>query len=76
MISGEDREKWRLRIKSAEDRYQQAKLRVGETAIERLTLPAPDGSFAHNHALREEVLALKDYTDLLMEYSRILVDEQ
>jgi hypothetical protein len=59
MRSREDREGWRLRIRSAEDRYEAAKMRVAETAIERLTLPVPDGSFAHTHALRDEMLALK-----------------
>jgi len=71
MVSREDHAKWRLRIESAADRYRVAQLRVAETAIERLTLPAPDGDFAHSSALHEEMLALKAYSGLLLEYSRI-----
>ena len=75
MISGEDRAKWRLRIESAAERYKDAQLRVYETAIERLTLPVPDGNFDHSKALREETMALRNYRDLLVEYSRILMSE-
>ena len=72
MISPEEHENWRRRIKSAEDSYRAAKMRVGESAIERLTLPDPDGSFAHLSALQEETLALRAYMDLLAEYSQLL----
>src|SRR4051794_21814573 len=63
MVSSEGHARWRLRIDSAADRYEAAKLRVGEAAVQRLRLPSPDGHFAHSQALREEMLALKDYSD-------------
>ena len=76
MLSDQEYAKWRLRIESAADRYQTAKLRVGETAIDRLTLPAPDGGYAHSRALHEETLALRAYADLLMEYSRLMLESE
>ena len=74
-LSVEERAKWRLRIDSASDRYDDAKRRVREHAIERLAMLEPDGSFGHLSALREESLALIVYRDLLLAYSRALLDQ-
>ena len=76
MVSREDHAKWHLRIESAADRYRVARLRVGETAIERFARAAPDGDFAHLCALEEETRALKAYGDLLGEYSRIVLSTE
>jgi hypothetical protein len=76
VLSDQDQARWRLRIESAANRYHDAKLRVGETAIDRLTLPERDGSFAHREAIQEEIFALKAYSDLLVEYSRALFSEK
>ena len=74
-LSLEEQAKWRLRIDSAADRYDDAKRRVREHAIERLAMLEPDGSFAHRSVLKEERLALTAYRDLLLAYSRALLDQ-
>jgi hypothetical protein len=75
MLSPVVREEWRKRISDAALRYEDAKCHVGHTAIERLILPRPDGVTAHNRALQEEMLALREYVSLLVEFSRLLAKE-
>ena len=70
MLSPQVRQQWEQRLKAAALRYEVAKDRVRETAIERLYLPRPDGYYAHSLALREETEALREYRDLLAEFAK------
>ena len=69
-------DEWQQRISVALQRYEAAKRRVGETAVERVTLPVPDGDLAHRLALRAETDALREYWNLLVTVSRLMLDEE
>ena len=72
MLSPQVRRQWAQRLKAAALRYEIAKDRVRETAIERLYLPRPDGYYAHSLALTEETESLRDYRNLLTEYAWLM----
>jgi hypothetical protein len=55
-------------------RYEEAKRRVGETAIERLELPSSDGTSAHLLALREETEALREYRNMLTAFAKLVLN--
>ena len=76
MLSPELHKEWRQRLHIALQRYQEAERRVGETAVERLDLPSPDGYQVHQFALREEAQSLLEYRDLLAAYAALLADRE
>jgi hypothetical protein len=68
-------DEWQHRISVASQRYDDAKKRVRETVVERLTLPVPDGDLAHRLALRAETAALREYWDLVASFSKLMLDD-
>jgi hypothetical protein len=72
MPSVEFYKEWGQRLHAALLRYENAKRHVGETAVERLNLPSPDGYLAHKQSLQEETQALQDYRDLLATFAGLL----
>ena len=63
-----DHNEWWHRLNAALLRYEEAKRRVSESAVERLRFPVPDGDMAHRLALREETQALREYKNVLLEF--------
>jgi hypothetical protein len=61
---------WEERLEAAARRCGLARLRVCETAIERVL--SPDGYYAHSLALTEETDSLMDYRNLLTEYAGVM----
>jgi hypothetical protein len=76
MLSPELSKEWRQRLDVALKRYEEAKRRVGETAVERLDLPSPDGFLAHRVALEQETESLREYRNLLAAYAALLADRE
>lgn len=67
---------WWHRLNAALLRYEEAKRRVGETAIERLELSVPDSALAHLQALREEAQALREYRNILAAFAKLIGSEE
>jgi len=70
MMSPEVLQQWQKRLETASSRWREAGVRVLETTLERLMLPARDGYLAHKEAAQAETEALKEYKRLLTEFAR------
>ena len=65
-------EEWRERLAAASSRYEKARIAVLQAACERADLPPPDGGLQYRLALRGEADALREYTRLIVEFSRLM----
>jgi hypothetical protein len=67
-------DKWRARLESAAKRYSDAKAKSREAASEQQAVPNTDGALQYRLALRNERLALSNYTRTLFIYSKVVTD--